>query len=505
MAFKKTVLLLICLVTATVVARALLRKGSQSSPMGRRVPPTEILANYDNEKLDSEIRYFCSRCHGFPEPTLLPDHRWPHEIDRALDFFAASGEDWKHPDERVIVAWFQVNASSKLPLKTPIAVDPDAPFREPTSGPTLKSFAGVSNIFVGEAPQETGILTTDMLSGDIRRTSLDGSKSDVLYRANNPSRIRPCRLDDSGAEQYLIADLGTATVTDDLVGQVVWLKQSSEGSAFEAQVIATDLGRVADAQSCDFDSDGDQDVLIAEFGWDRTGSIVLLENTGGAFERKVIDDRHGTVEFKIVDLDKDGALDFVAILGQEFETVELFRNVGGLKFETNQLYRAPNPTYGVSSLNVLDNDNDGDLDIFFTSGDMYDSMFIQDHHGVYLLTNVGDGDFKVATVGLLPGAMAAEVGDVDGDGDLDVVASSFIPDVSSYARSEGYAGLVLFEQTGKNTYKRRALRAGKCCTLTLRLADLDKDDDLDVITGVLHDAGGPPEPGIEIWSNQSRK
>lgn len=500
MAFKKVLFVLALLIVGVIAARGLL-SNSETTRIGRQLKPSEVVDQYDAAKLETGIKEFCSRCHGYPEPTLFPSHRWSHEIHRALGFFEASGEEWEHPDTTAIVAWYQLHSKPKPASQQTIPVDEETPFATPIGGPKLKHFAGVSNILV-RSDERRDILTTDMLSGDVLLTSADGTRSELVYQATNPSRIRVCDLDGSGTPQYLLSDLGTPTVTDDKVGQVLWLKQSESGNDFTGTVIAKDLGRIADAQSCDFDGDGDEDVIVAEFGWDRTGSLVLLENQDGSFTQRVIDDRHGTVEMRIVDFDGDGAQDFVAILGQEFETVEFFRNTGGLNFEARQLYRAPDPSYGISSLTVFDNDADGDLDIVFTSGDMYDSMYIQKHHGVYLLTN--EGDFKASKIGHLDGAMDAAVGDIDNDGDLDVVAASFIPASSTFSESDAYPALVLLEQKEAGRYESRPLRAGGCSIVAIELADLDGDEDLDLISGVLHDDGGKAEPGIEIWSNRTR-
>ena len=58
----------------------------------------------------------------------------------------------------------------------------------------------------------------------------------------------------------VVAVLGSPMAMDHLLGQVVWLRQASDGG-FETIVLDADLGRVADVQPGDFDGDGDTDIV----------------------------------------------------------------------------------------------------------------------------------------------------------------------------------------------------------------------------------------------------
>ena len=470
----------------------------------KRSTPEQVLAKYDPEELEAEIRTFCTQCHGFPEPSLFPEHRWPSEIDRAFGFHRDSGRtDVKEPDSTAVLAWYVKYSEPQPVATTPLETDKETVFAQPVPGPMLKRAAGVANVLVVDTAAGKQIYTSDMISGRMNSIAGDLTTYNRFYEGTNPGRLRPVDLNPDCEVEYLLSDLGTPGVTDELVGKVQWLQQTSigpEGPVFDVTTLQDGLSRTADARAADFDGDGDQDVVIAEFGWEKTGSVVLLENDNGTFKRSTIDKRHGAVQLEIVDFDADGKLDFVVIFGQELESVEVFRNVGDLKFEVKQIYRSETPSFGMSSLALFDNDGDGDLDILFTSGDMYDSFQIQKHHGLYMLTNDGD-QFPVTFLGTQIAAMCTEYGDVDGDGDIDIVAGSFIPQETPFYTSKGYPALVLYEQTEPMKYRPRVLKAGDCAHAAIELADLDDDGDLDLIVGSMHDQGSAKDPAVMVWKN----
>ena len=109
-------------------------------------------------------------------------------------------------------------------------------------------------------------------------------------------------------------------------------------------VLASGLGRVADARPIDTCGTGKLDVVVAEFGSYRTGKILLLKNVGEhgqrpRFEPEVLDLRTGTIHVPVCDLDGDGRPDFLALVSNEHECVEAFLNQGGGKFHRRTLSR----------------------------------------------------------------------------------------------------------------------------------------------------------------------
>jgi hypothetical protein len=219
-----------------------------------------------------------------------------------------------------------------------------------------------------------------------------------------------------------------------------------EGRRRYSQFSLEDWPRVADVRAADFNGDGKPDLVVGAFGWRKVGHVSVLENRTAKypqveFHPHVLDPRPGAVHVIPVDLNGDGHMDIVALIAQQYETVMAYINTGkDFVFTPHEIYTAPHPNWGSSGIELVDLDGDGDLDVLFTHGDTFDDSLIKPYHGLMWLENRGTYPFTPHPLADLPGAFRAEAADMDGDGDLDIVACAFIAGRRGWRRRVGHAG-----------------------------------------------------------------
>jgi hypothetical protein len=280
----------------------------------------------------------------------------------------------------------------------------------------------------------------------------------------------------------------------------VWLKRTAAGG-FEPRTLGS-FPRVADTGIGDFDADGHLDVVVAAFGWWRRGHVAFLRANGApetGFTASTIDERTGAIHVIPVRLDDDAHLDFVALLAQEHEAVVAFLGDGHGGFEARTLYAAPHPAWGSSGLSMSDLDGDGDPDFLVTNGDMFDDQLLKPYHGIQWLENQGGLRFEAHPLAHLAGTHRAVAADLDGDGDMDVAAAAFVGGATSPVP---LPSLVWLERLDDGRYERHTIAVGDPAFATLDAGDVDGDGDVDLVTGHFT-LSGASEAWLEVWENRS--
>jgi hypothetical protein len=284
------------------------------------------------------------------------------------------------------------------------------------------------------------------------------------------------------------------------VGSVVLLT-GGDSLQFEASTLLEGVGRVADVRPGDFDLDGDLDFVVAVFGFLKEGEIGWLEQMDdGSYRYHRLSEKQGGVNVVPTDLNGDGRLDFIALISQQYEEVIAFINQSGGRFSERILFKADQPTFGSSGIELVDLDRDGDVDILYTNGDGFDlsTPMYRPYHGVQWLENHGQFRFVYHDLLRLYGAYKAVPGDVDGDGDLDVVVTSLISDWSDPERMS----ILWLENDGRQHFTPHGIGNTPTSIITAAVADLDRDGRLDIVTGSMHMTPSDLRRGrVTLWSN----
>jgi hypothetical protein len=151
----------------------------------------------------------------------------------------------------------------------------------------------------------------------------------------------------------------------------------------------------------------------------------------------------------------------------------------------------------------VDLDKDGDLDVLLTHGDTFDDGWVKPYHGIQWLENTGSYPFVEHTIAQLPGVHRAVAVDVDGDGDLDIVACALLAGGSDIDEKT-LPALVWLEQTKPGTYVRHTIEMGFPRHATLDVGDIDGDGAVDIVTGYFSINAIAPA-WVDVWRNQSGK
>ena len=322
--------------------------------------------------------------------------------------------------------------------------------------------------------------------GDLDLTSCDTVNNALYWYENDGKgtfRRHFIQKDEGGwFERHVIGDINgdkhpDVVVVKNLNGHVVWFENSGQpakDATWKRHVINTDMKRAYDVALLDVNADGRLDVAASawngnHFAWfANPGS----DAANAEWPKHLIDkDISETRTIRAADFNGDGKPDLLGTARTSNLTAWYEHTAAGTWTRHVIDDHSPQPIHG----HPVDMDGDGDADVVMALG-MLAPIEQADTNQIAWYENVGRPgkgvEWKKHVIGSLPYAFEAVAGDLDQDGDLDVVGTAW----------GGTGQVVWFENSGKATgewtmhvLKEKWPRANQAV-----IADLDGDKRPDI-------------------------
>lgn len=361
--------------------------------------------------------------------------------------------------------------------------DPPRVRFEPPSTTLVKIDPESRRIFLGDDHSQR-LAVLDGVSGNpIATTAVGNVPVDITER-------------DKG---YFVAGLGSFIPTEYWVGELLFVEKTGEGFGATKRILQ-DLPRTTQALFADFNGDNLEDFMLCMFG-NLTGRFSWFEQLAdGGYEEHLLTDHTGATRVAAHDFNGDGNLDVAVLFSQDLEMLIILLNDGKGNFTGQTVFQQP-PVFGHTYFELVDFNRDGRMDLLVCNGDNgeYESP-TKRYHGIRLWLNRGGLEFEQAWFHPINGCYAAMARDFDEDGDLDIAAISYFPDYETMPRES----FVYLENDGEMNFSASTFR--ECISgrwLLMDAGDIDGDGDLDIVLGSY--TGGPmPAPAFlaETWKRQ---
>jgi len=224
-------------------------------------------------------------------------------------------------------------------------------------------------------------------------------------------------------------DIVFTTKTDNSVG---WLKNDRSSSEWYLTWVDNNCIRCFNARVADIDNDGQNDIIASEDNSTNGGKLHFYSYLNNPtlqanWINRVIANfpvGHGVSIFKIIDIDKDGDLDIVTgnHQGEIYILKNPYLNNGDQVWKKYRISNGTINNHSLREIDIGDVDGDGDIDVI-AADCKKDMVFWLENGGITFYENWEEHVIDKSNQ-YLRWCHSVELGDIDGDGDLDVVVAA---------------------------------------------------------------------------------
>ena len=246
-------------------------------------------------------------------------------------------------------------------------------------------------------------------------------------------------------------------------------------------ILENPLSGTRSIQTADIDGDGDLDILVS-YAFDNVVSwFENLDGQGEFGEQQIIGSLNFTNSSFPSDIDGDGDIDVISTSTNDDKLVLYKNNDSQGNFSSEIILANEN---SVRDAKTFDLDNDGDQDIVYIS---FAGARLQ-----WLENTDGQGNFGPPQLisNNTPAGANVQGDDIDGDGDIDIVAA--IGQLDTAAWYENLDGQGSFSSANIITTNANGI-------ISVDIADMDGDGDLDVLSASITNING--ETNVAWYEN----
>ncbi len=435
--------------------------------------------------------HFCSRCHDFTPPSLLPKASWrkvlPNMgrrlgINTNVDpyngkmleetFYIQQAKVFSERPElsdtlwQKLVSYYLNNAPDTLvQIEAPCMHDSEI-FRPAIIPFKMGGFPVVTLVEFDKTDQKFYV---GDLNGQLVR--LDQTFDlDMITQTYSPV----VDITRTPTGNLIMTQIGFLDKNDQRAGSI----ESTDISTLSSRSpILKELVRPVQTEMADLNSDGQIDLVVASFG-NHTGDLAWYDYQSNGYHKHLISGTTGPIKMQILDWDLDNDSDILTLFAQGDERVSIFVNTGSA-FEEKVLLRF-NPLRGSCDFQFVDIDGDGDKDLVIAQGDNSDyTITLKPYHGIRIFTNTQDRFIEERFIPM-HGVTKVHAEDFDQDGDMDMVTHAFYSDFTD----SSHQAIIYWEHHGNLQFESWKIPlSSKGRWLVSDIGDIDRDDDIDIVLG----------------------
>ncbi len=443
---------------------------------------------------------YCVSCHIAPGIHELPKHIWETSVLPDMAARMDIGEMYHDPNVEPSGFRPKISFYDWIALKNYIiSLAPDSLSSNPL--PAYSALGGFKShplkidqkdganlTFMQYRDQDAKLFLGDMY-GALTTYDFLTRKTQKIYQGHTPITW----YSQNAAMEY-ISEVGILDPSEQVKGSIITRKEK-DTSTFQSS-----LHRPVHLLVADLNNSGTEEVVVAEFG-NETGRLSLLEQRDTVtVEKKVLLNQPGCIKTIAKDMDRDGKLDLVTLTSQGNESITILYQQDELQFKAEKVIEF-SPVYGSSWFELIDYDKDGYEDIITVNGDNADKSYVhKPYHGMRIYLNDGNNNFTESYFYPLNGATRCLARDFDQDGDVDIALLSTFP---NYEDAPQLSFVYLENKDSEAfTFESQVLddpNAGRW--FLLDAGDVDQDGDLDIVLSSFTYMFTPvPKPLSQRWS-----